>query len=247
MHKALAGLLLTALLVPAPGLARAQPAPSQRSDFWSLKVGAPVAEQPADFQEFACGTDGGPPSTPLKGFKDFATCPADASGLHEVQFRYDDEVEYWALAMQVAPVAERYAGTSIGEFPVIISALFDDGGVLRGVRAVSDDRTSLRNRRSAYTLAIYLKGKFGTGRWTCEDLPATDGQTPVGNRFVKQDCTARSEDGLALSVKARLLHRRGQTAIDPHTNQVRKGGQYESTARFEMFDPSITVVENAQD
>lgn len=247
MRNALQGLLLTALLVSAPVTAWAQVTPAQRSDFWSLKVGAPVSDQPADFQEFACGTDGGPPSTPLKGFAGFATCPSDAAGLHEVQFRYDDEVEFWALAMQIAPVADRFAGTSIGEFPVILSALFDDDGILAGVRAVSDDRTTLRNRRSAYTLALYIKGRFGNARWTCQDLPATDGQTPVGNSFVKQDCAATSDDGLNLHLKARLLHRRGQTAIDPHTNQVRKGGQYESTARFEMLAPSVKEVDDAQD
>jgi len=248
MQRILSVLILTALLVSAPSKAWAQAtAPAERSDFWSLKIGSPVSAQPTDFQEFACGTDGGPPSTPIKGFAAFATCPKDASGLHEVQFRYDDEIEFWALAMQIEPVADRFAGTNIGEFPVIISALFDDDGILRAARAVTDDRTTLRNRRSAYTLALYIKGRFGSDRWTCEDLPLADGQTPVGTRFVKQDCTARSDDGLALELKARLLHRRGQTAIDPHTNQVRKGGQYESTARFEMFDPAVKMVDNEQD
>ena len=204
-------------------------------DVLELRLGEPVSAQPAPFREFACGTNGGPPAQPLSGFGDFAQCPVEASsGLHEVAFRYDDELEYYALAMNLAPVANRYGGTRFGSFPVIVSALIDDDAVLRGYRVVTDDRVPLRERRAAYTMNILVKSRLG-GEWSCTQRDLDAGETAVGRNFLKEDCVGVSPDGARLALQARFLHRKGQSQIDPHSGKVREG-LFESTARLEVTD-----------
>jgi hypothetical protein len=59
----------------------------------NVQLGAPVSALPEEeFVDPACGTNGGPPGLRLDGFEQFARCRAEASGLHEVWFRYDDEL-----------------------------------------------------------------------------------------------------------------------------------------------------------
>lgn len=218
---------------PVAEQASGQQPPLQLTD---LLLGAPAAEQPTRYREFACGTNGGPPSTLLGGFTDFASCPIEAqTGLHEVTFRYDDELEYFALALDLTPIADRYGGTRYGTFPVIVSALFDDEGVLRAWRAVTDDRGTQRERRVAYSMSVFAKAQFAAGEWVCEELPLAEGETPVGRNFVKEDCLVTMPDGGTVSLRTRLLHRPGQSAIDPNSGEIR-AGLYESTARLEVFD-----------
>jgi hypothetical protein len=210
--------------------------PQDRPTIFDLRLGEPVSAQPTRYQEYACGTNGGPPSIALKGFAEFAKCPIEAeTGLHEVQFRYNDEAEYWALAMELPPLADRFGGTKIGTYPVIVSALFDDAGILRGYRGVTDDRASNRLRRVAYSMPTYVKPRYGANGWTCEDFPLESGETPVGRNFVKQNCETVTPEGWTIYLQSRLLHRRGQSAIDPNSGEVRQG-YYESTARVEVFD-----------
>ena len=200
-----------------------------------LVIGAPVSAQPTtSFQEFACGTDGGPPSLPITGFDQFARCAPEETGLHEVQFRYDDELHFLALARRDLLIAEFLQGTKIGNFPILASALFDAAGILRGIRAVTDDRVSDRTRRSAYSLPVFLHAIYGADGWECLDMPAAEGETPVGNSLIKQDCRKLSDDGLMLTTQSRLLRRPGQTQIDPANGLVR-AGYYESTARMEIY------------
>src|SRR5689334_21208526 len=63
---------------------------------WDIKLGTPVGALPADqFVDPACGTNGGPPARVLKSFAEFAQCAVETTtGLREVWFRYDDEMEY---------------------------------------------------------------------------------------------------------------------------------------------------------
>jgi hypothetical protein len=72
-----------------------------RLNVWDIHIGEAVSEIPDGFINYACGTDGGPPSVPLKNFADFKKCRPDANGLHEVYFEYDDELEYWARALDL--------------------------------------------------------------------------------------------------------------------------------------------------
>ena len=72
---------------------------SERSTVWDLTLGTSAADLPHDFVDFACGSNGGPPGLALAGFADYASCPAEPNGLHEVYFRYNDEQEYVARAL----------------------------------------------------------------------------------------------------------------------------------------------------
>lgn len=207
-----------------------------RPDIGDLELGVEYSVQPTRFREFACGTNGGPPSVIIGSFADFGQCPREAeTGLHEVTFRYDDEIEYYARAMNLRPIADRFGGTRFGTFPVIVSAMFDEIGVLRGYRIVTDDRGSLRERRVAHSMSVFAKAQFSDADWTCETLPAADGETPLGREFVKENCTASTPEGWNVILKTRLLHRPGQSAVDPHTGQIR-AGYYESTARLEVYE-----------
>src|SRR5882724_1932204 len=114
----------------------------RRSTVWDLKLGQPVAAQPGtqEFRSFACGSNGGPPRLGLTGWSDFARCRAEPNGLHEVYFEYDDELEYIARARDADREITRWAGTTEVAFPVVVTALFDPAGMLRGIRMVTDAR-----------------------------------------------------------------------------------------------------------
>src|SRR5215470_1946276 len=77
-----------------------------RHEVWDIQLGAKVADLLDDYVDYACGTNGGPPSTPLTAWKDYRRCRPDANGLREVYFRYDDELEYWAKANNLAAQIE---------------------------------------------------------------------------------------------------------------------------------------------
>lgn len=233
-------LALAVALAAAPAVSAQELQLTEPYDFWDIELGLHWSEQPQDYQEFACGTNGGPPSRRLTGFGDFALCEAEANGLHEVYFRYDDTVEYWARAMEFAPIVERYAGTKLFTFDVLISVLIDDEGIVRGLRAVTDDRVSDRARQLAFTLEASAQAYLGRTGWTCVDLPAREGEEPQGNQFIKRDCLKQAEDGRSFLTQARLLRRPGQTLFDPANNQVRQG-YFESTGRLEIYDASIVV------
>ena len=158
-----------------------------RPDAWAIKLGMLVADIPNAFAEFACGTRGGPPGLAIAGFGEFAKCPREGDGLAEVYFRYDDELEYWARANGL-PDAERFAGTKVYNFPVVLSAMIDASARVRGLRVVSDPRDRSANRERAYQLSNFLLGRFGQENWTCADQPALEGETPVFGAFVKRRC-----------------------------------------------------------
>ena len=70
--------------------------PLYRLTIWDLKLGSTQAQMPdrLAFKGYACGSNGGPPLRKLTGWQDYAQCRADADGLYEVYFEYDDELEY---------------------------------------------------------------------------------------------------------------------------------------------------------
>src|SRR5690348_371050 len=62
--------------------AAAQERPT-RTEIWDLTLGTAVSQLPDAFTDYACGTNGGPPSVPLKSFGDFKRCRPEPSGLRE--------------------------------------------------------------------------------------------------------------------------------------------------------------------
>jgi hypothetical protein len=239
-------LAIVLIVLPVHGLVAAQevPEPKPRSTVFDLAIGQRAATQPVEFQQFACGTNGGPPSVALTGLADFAKCPVEAeTGLHEVDFQYDDEAEYWALAHNLQIYADRYHGTKVGNYEVIASVLIDDDGIVRGIRALTDDRTALRSRFTAYQMSEYVVQQYAPEPWRCIDLAVVDGETPVAKRLIKQNCMGTTPAGETLIVETRLLRRQGQKMVDPFTGEIR-GDRFVASSRFEVLDPSVSIPEN---
>jgi hypothetical protein len=222
-------------LLLSGGAAGAQTRPDP-GEIHGLRLGLDARTISTDaFGEFACGSNGGPPRAALDGFADFGKCRAEPSGLHEVYVRFDDEAEYIAKAID-DDQNTRDTGTRIAGHPVILSVLFDDGGILRGIRAVTDPRAAPAERRMAHLMRLAVINHYGSEGWTCVDEPAAPGETPVGGVFVKQRCrkTTAARD---ITVEAHFLRKPGQSETDPATGEYR-GGQYESWTRFELIDPA---------
>jgi hypothetical protein len=203
---------VTALAVSAVVHGQEQP---KRLEIWDIRLGTAVAQLPDDFVDYACGTNGGPP------------------GLREVYFRYDDELEYWAKANDLLGQMEQYAGTKTYGFPIVASLLIDAGGIVKGIRIVSDPRNDADNRDEAYLLKNFLTARFGRDNWTCEKLAPEAGETPVDGVFVKERCRKDIDGETAASLATRYLRKAGQTRFDPHSGK-QTAGQFDSTVRFEL-------------
>jgi hypothetical protein len=219
----------------------------RRASIWDLELGAPIAAQPssAEFRGFACGSNGGPPRQPLSGWSDFKRCAAEADGLREVYFEYDDEYEYIARAKDLPREVSRWAGTAEAGFPAIVSALFDVEGVLRGIRVVTDPRPEhrndliepeLRKRADAYLFGAAMAARFGIdAARDCISLAAGEGESAVGALFVKQSCdrvdAARS---LRIGMRASYFRKLGQSGVNPQLPTQLTQGQFESSARLEI-------------
>jgi len=230
--RILAGMALG--LVVASGAAAGAQERAARLEVWDLRLGSRVDQLPDEFVDYACGTKGGPPSVPLNGWNEFRRCRPEPNGLREVYFRYDDELEYWAKANNLADQMEQYSGTKTYGFPVVVSGLLDAEGLLRGIRIVSDPRDTSQNRDEAYLLRNFLTARFGRDNWQCEDLALQDGETPVDGVFVKQNCRKQIDDETTASLATRYLRKPGQSRFDPHSGRE-TAGQFESSASFELI------------
>jgi hypothetical protein len=232
-------LLLAACLVFGAAAAGAADAPT-RADIWTLQLGTPASALPRDaFVDYACGSNGGPPQLALTGWSDYAKCPAEPNGLHEVYFRYDDELEYWARAHRAQTLIARYAGTKVLDFPVIVSALFDAGGTLAGLRIVTDPQASPQDRKEAYTLTNFFKARYGGDGWTCADTPPAPGETPVGSHYINRRCTKLVKGDMRAVLVTRFFRKPGQAEFSNSGKLT--VGQFESSTRLELLRPDISV------
>jgi hypothetical protein len=232
----LAAWLVMILFAPT-ALSQAQE-PSKRFSIWDIHLGDAASAIPDEYVNYACGTNGGPPSRKLPNFAAFKTCKPGADGLHEVYFEYDDELEYVARALDNESQIRKYAGTTVYEFPVVASLLIDDGGVVRGERAVTDPRQQLsRDRKTFWELGNFLRQRFGEDNWTCTDLPPDEGESQIGPMFLKNHCE-KNVEGMHIVLEQRLLQKKGQQFIDPVTGD-KQAQAFESGTRFEMLDAAL--------
>jgi len=219
------------------GVAKAQNLPAPAPKIWDLKLGGAISTLPLDqFVDPACGTNGGPPARLLKGFDEFAQCPVDrTTGLHEVWFRYDDELEYIARARRSDALVRQYRANSLALQPIITSLLIDDAGVVQGYRIVNDARgVEGATRIAAFGLADIFKGIAGLNL-NCTDLPLAEGERPIDDWFLKQVCE-KTTDGQVTRVEARRYYKAGQFAVDPNDNRVTEN-LFERSARIEVYRP----------
>jgi len=220
----------------------------RRATVWDLRLGQPIAAQPApeEFRAFACGADGGPPRQRLMGWRDFARCKPDADGLHEVYFEYDDEYEYIARARDLPREIARWAGTTEGGFPVIVSALFDDAGVLAGIRLVTDPRpdfrddvtdADMRKRADAHVFGQLMAARFGIApARDCKPEPPAEGETAIGDVFVKQRCMlVDAKNARRVAIAVNFFRKPGQSGVNPQLPTQLTQGQFESSARVEIW------------
>jgi hypothetical protein len=230
-----AQVLLATALAAGLGLGGAR-AQELATKIWDIKLGTPVAELPLDeFVDPACGANGGPPSRVLASFKDFALCPLDkATGLHEVWFRYDDEMEYVARARRSEIMIRLYQANALGGQPIITSLLIDDAGLVEGYRIVNDPRAAGSTRIEAYGLVELFKGMVAPGL-DCMDLPPAEGERPVEDLFVKQSCEL-TVDRRVTRIEARHYYKPGQFLVNPNDNRITQN-EFESSARLEVFRP----------
>ena len=215
--------------------------PPKRFTIWDIHLGDAASAIPNEYINYACGTDGGPPSIPLPNFAAFKKCKADANGLYEVYFEYDDELEYQARALDIKPEIRMYAGTTVFEFPIVASLLFDESGHVRGERMVTDPRQQVsRHRLEFWELANFVRQRFDQNGWTCTDIAPDEGETAVVSKFIKNHCET-TESGMHLILEQRLFHKKGVQLIDPNTG-LPQPQAIESATRFEMYDASLHLV-----
>lgn len=224
-----------ALVVPLHAQERAK-----RLSIWDIRIGEMASEIPDEFVNYACGTNGGPPSIPLANFVEFKKCKPDPNGLYEVYFEYDDELEYRARALDLPMELKMYAGTTVFEFPVVASVLFDDTGRVRGERVVTDPRQQVVRRRIEFwEMGNFLRQRYGDNAWNCTDLRPEEGESAVGSLFIKTRCE-KTTNGLHLFLQQRFLQKKGQTLVDPHSGKPQPQA-FDSETRFEMYDSAVPV------
>jgi hypothetical protein len=229
-------LLITAMGRSVPAQTARDPGKIHAGEVHGLKLGLKAQAMTLDgWGELACGSNGGPPRQKLGSWSDFGKCGPEPGGLHEVAARFDDEAEFVGRAIDDPQYAEQHVGTRVAGHPVILSALFDDAGTLRGIRIISDPRASPIERRMAHLLRDAVMNHYGPNNWNCTDMAPAEGETPVGGIFIKQRCEKIALER-AMTVETHFLRLPGQHDIDPETHEYTQG-QYESWTRFELFDP----------
>ena len=209
---------------------------------FDIKTGMHYEDLPRSaFMLFSCGTNGGPPARKLKkGFADFEKCDKeDNTQLREVYFEYDDEALYWAKANYEKRLV-RFQGTKVMAYPSILSLLFNDDGIVKGVRIMTDPRATLFERKKAVLLKKHLFGMWGKTPWDCKDVPKLEGETSVSEKqkFIKDICIKYQEDKYII-LQSRYYRKKGQTGFNP------EGGQtltyFESWTKLEVFSNDIIL------
>ncbi|MCF1742757.1 hypothetical protein [Paradevosia shaoguanensis] len=210
-------------------------------DYRNFALGTDASDMPKDgIQVFACGSDGGPPLQALSGWEDYSKCARDKRGLHEVYVEFDTSLQRIVDATEdqykLSPWFKKYAGTRVAGFAVVMSMLFDDSGVARGFRVVTDQRAGLDERERAFLLELRILPRYGRTGWTCLDRPPQNKETPVGETYINRLCS-KDTDGKHITVETHLFRKAGQTGVNLSGRYI--PGDYESLTRWEVYDQSL--------
>jgi hypothetical protein len=218
----------------------------RRATIWDLSSSARQRGQPSPAEFRGCLRVEWRPhrANRYQSWRDFAL-PRRPDGLHEVYFEYDDELEYIARARDADREITRWAGTTEVGFPVVVSALFDPAGVLRGIRMVTDARpehrnditeANLRKRADAYMLGGIMAVRFDieTAR-DCMSSPPAEGESAVGALFIKQSCDMNdTANARKIMLRVSFYRKPGQSGTNPQLPTQLTEGQFESSARLEI-------------
>ena len=216
MIRRLLGITLAVLTGALPaGLAAAAEDPLQ-GDLRGLRVGMAVAELPTEgYVDLACGGAGSAPGAALQTWAEFARCPPDSAGLHEVTFAY--------ASSPLAELGDRWQGTKVAGHPVIPSLLIDDDGVVQGIRIVTDPDARLYLKKKAFLLGIRVMGRYGRDGWTCTEAAPDEGRTPVGGMFIDRHC------------EKVFLDRRLILETELYRTAEQQGQEFTGATRLEIF------------
>ena len=206
-------LLMGLTLANSPIIAAENPL---EGDLRNLRVGERVDELPAEgFVNFACGNNGGEPGADLSTWRDFAKCPADEAGFHEVTFEYAED-NPWAA------VNDKWEGTKVAGHPVQPSLLIADDGLVKGIRIITNSER-LYLKKKAYLLPIRIMGRYGRDGWDCRDAEPSDGKTAVGGMFIDRHCE-------------KMFHDRHLVMdVDLYRTADQAGQEFTGVTRFEIY------------
>ncbi len=187
-----------------------------KGDLRDLSVGTRIDELPKErFINFACGNDGGEPTTELSGWQDYSTCPANDDGLHEVAFEYAEDNPW-------AEVNDKWEGTKVAGHPVQPSLLITDDGVVKGIRIVTNGQR-LYLKKKAYLLPIRIMGRYGRDGWDCQDAEPADGKKAIGGMFIDRHCE-------------KMFHDRHLVMdVDLYRTADQEGKEFTGVTRFEIY------------
>lgn len=237
-----------ALIALAPVHVAAQEAPPADApafppEFRTLGLGLKADEITTEgYDSFACGSNGNVPLKALTGWTDFKECEPDENGLYEVAVEFGNRTERMSQLFHDQYDEElwiqQFGGTRIANFPVVMSLLFDEDGISRGFRAVTDSRAPIEDRGRSYLLRFRVYSHYGEGDWDCMRYQPRNGHTPVGKTYIDEVCS-RSVDGKLVRVEAHVYRRPGQTGMD--SRGMFEQGQFESLTRWEVWDASYPI------
>lgn len=233
-HRGAARLLFAALMLASP--AQAQEQSQAPADIWAVPLGAGVDAVDAEyaFIDHACGTAGGPPSRRLSGFAEFRACRQGPDGLREVYFRYDDQAELVARALEQSTSLLKSPGTTAFGFPVIASLLIDDSGTVVGRRLVTDPRpenATDRARFEFWTLGNLARNWMSLSGWRCEELPLGDGAKPASAEPINRVCGIEM-NGEHTEIRQTYFQKRGQVFFASDVGRY-NADAFESTSWIE--------------
>jgi len=215
---------LLAATVALAVLASVPSAAAEENDLREFRIGMGVNDLPrSGYLGLTCAdapkdAPRDAPERNLRNWEDYRQCPAEASGLRAVGFRYDEG------ANPLAKVNGLYEGTKVGGHPVLLTLLIGDGQV-KGLVIETDPAARLYLRKKAFLFGEQVKAKYGEQGWTCTEGQPTADEQPIGGVFIKERCE-KATPTRRLVLDRALFHRAGQDIRD-----------FVSQSRLEILEP----------
>lgn len=141
-----------------------------------------------DYYAFGCAADGAPIDKSLASWSDFAACPPNDQGLHEVRFNYKRPDQ------EVTAFSRKWLGTKIAGHRVWLSLLIDPAGSIAGIKYRTDPTASEFFKKKAYLLGQRVKRQYGEAPWQCRNVAGAEKLRPVGGVFINEQCRQELAD-----------------------------------------------------
>ena len=166
-----------------------------------------------DYYAFACAADGARTDLKLASWVDFAACPRNAQGLHEVRF------DYKRPDQEVTAYSRKWLGTKIAGHRVWLSLLIDEAGVIAGIKYRTDPTASEFFKKKAYLLGQRVKRQYGDMPWQCQKVAGADKLSPVGGVYINEECRQELTDRTIFMTTK--LYREPDQDLEDFVNETR--------------------------